>query len=65
MLRAVQSLNIRWRVALALAGLAVALVAAACLAYAFWPSDTVVEQYQPPATLFAPPQSLVLPEAPA
>ena len=51
-------MNVRWRVVLALAGLTVALASALLLAYAFWPTGTQVEQFRPPATLFAPPQSL-------
>lgn len=51
-----------WRVYLALAGLAVLLASAAVLAYAFWPTGSVVEQFEPPPTLFAPPQSLAAPE---
>ncbi len=42
---------------LALAGLAVVLISALLLAYAFWPVGTQVERFEPPATLFAPPQS--------
>ncbi len=53
---------VRWRMYLALAGLAVLLASAALLAYAFWPTGTVVDQFEPPATLFAPPQSSVLTE---
>ncbi len=52
-------LTYRGRVYLALAGLAVLLASAAVLAYAYWPTGTVVEQFEPPATLFAPPQSAV------
>ncbi len=47
----------RWRVYLALAGLALLLASAAVLAYAFWPTGTEIDRFEPPATLFAPPQS--------
>ena len=47
----------RWRLILALAGLAVLLVSACLLAYVLWPTGTLLEQFQPPATLFAPPQA--------
>ena len=54
------NLSRRWRVYLALAGLAVLLASAAVLAYAYWPTRTEIERYEPPATLFAPPQSSVV-----
>ena len=50
----------RWRLLLALAGAVVLLVALCLLAYALLPTGTVIEQFRPPATLFAPPQSLAL-----
>lgn len=56
------SLIMRWRVILALAGLAVLLASATLLAYTFWPTRSEIEQFEPPATLFAPPQSRAAPE---
>ena len=53
-------MRLRWRVALALAGLILALASAAVIAYVVWPLKPVREQFQPAPTLFAPPQSLVV-----
>lgn len=47
----------RWRIALALIGVALILLALAALAYALWPLDPAVEQRPVPPTLFAPPQT--------
>ena len=51
---------IRWRVALALAGLVLVLASLAVMAYVFWPFQPVRQQFQPPPTLFVPPQSTVI-----
>ena len=50
---------LRWRVALALAGLALVLASLALMAYAFWPIQPLREHFRPAPTRFAPPQSLV------
>ena len=52
--------TVRWRVALALAGLAVVLISLAVIAYVYWPLQPVREQFRPAPTLFAPPQSSVI-----
>jgi hypothetical protein len=54
--------KLRWRVVLAVAGLIVALVSVAVIAYAFWPLQPIREQFRPAPTLFAPPQSVILGE---
>jgi hypothetical protein len=52
----------RWRVLLALLGLALVLASLAMLAYMAWPTPPAREQHQPAPTLFAPPgASLDLP----
>jgi hypothetical protein len=51
---------LRWRVALALAGLVLVLVSLAVMAYVFWPFQPLRQQFQPPPTLFVPPQSAVV-----
>jgi hypothetical protein len=56
------SMLLRWRLVLALAGLAVILASLAAMAYVFWPSQRQRDQFQPAPTLFAPPQSFVLRE---
>jgi hypothetical protein len=56
---------LRWRVALALAGLVLVLVSLAVLAYVLWPFQPISEQYRPAPTLFDPPQSSVRWEQPA
>jgi hypothetical protein len=53
---------LRWRVGLALAGLALVLFSLAVMAYVFWPLGLVSEQFRPAPTLFAPPQSWVIGE---
>ena len=55
-------MKLRWRVALALAGLILALASVAVIAYVFWPLPPVKEQFRPAPTLFAPPQSLLIGE---
>ena len=45
----------RWRLALATAGLILALVAVALLAYAAWPIGPQREDFRPAPTLFVPP----------
>jgi hypothetical protein len=50
-------MSIRLRIALALASLLVIAASLLALAYAFWPSDTATDQFIPPPTLFAPPQT--------
>ena len=50
---------LRWRVALALAGLVLVLASLAAVAYAFWPFQPDREQFRPAPTLFSPPQSFV------
>ena len=51
---------LRWRVALALAGLALILASLAVIAYVFWPFQPIRQQFRPAPTLFAPPQSVVI-----
>ena len=53
---------LRWRVALALAGLVVVLLALALIAYVLWPFQPQRQQFQPDPALFAPPQSLLVGE---
>jgi len=48
----------RLRLTLALAGLLLILLSLGLLAYALWPVGTVLEQFQPAPTLFAPPQAI-------
>jgi hypothetical protein len=50
-------MSFRLRLGLALAGLVLVVISLALLAYVLWPVDTVLEQYQPAPTLFAPPQA--------
>jgi hypothetical protein len=50
-------MSTRLRLYLALAGLMLILASVLALAYAFWPVDTATEEFSPPPTLFAPPQS--------
>ncbi len=45
----------RWRLTLALIGLALVLLAAAAIAYVAWPLRLNREDFQPAPTLFAPP----------
>ena len=51
-------MKLRWRLALALAGVVLVLCSLAVLAYVIWPIQPVKEQFRPAPTLFAPPQSL-------
>jgi hypothetical protein len=51
-------MKLRWRLALALAGLAVVVASLALLAYVAWPIQPLREQFRPAPTLFAPPLSL-------
>jgi len=51
----------RLRVILAFAGLLLITASLLALAYAFWPADTATDEYIPPPTLFAPPQSSLPP----
>jgi hypothetical protein len=51
---------LRWRVGLALAGLALVLFSLVVIAYVFWPLGPVREQFRPAPTPFAPPQSWVI-----
>jgi tellurite resistance protein TehA-like permease len=55
-------MKLRWRLALALAGLVLVFSSLAVLAYVFWPLQPVKEQFRPAPTLFAPPLSLVIEE---
>lgn len=50
----------RTRIVLALLGLLVVCLSVTALVYALSPVDKTREQYRPPATLFAPPQSKLL-----
>jgi hypothetical protein len=52
-------MSLRLRLLLALAGLALIGLSLALLAYTFWPVNTVLEQFQPAPTLFAPPQAIL------
>lgn len=45
----------RWRLVLAIIGIAVALIALAALAYAAWPLGALREQYRPEPAPVAPP----------
>ena len=51
-------MRLRWRLALALAGLMLVVCSLAVLAYVIWPIQPIKEQFRPAPTLFAPPQSL-------
>jgi len=51
-------MKLRWRLALALAGVILVLASLAVLAFVVWPLPPGKEQFQPAPTLFAPPQSL-------
>jgi hypothetical protein len=53
-------MKLRWRLALALAGLVLVLSSLAVLAYVFWPLQPVKEQFRLAPTLFAPPLSLAI-----
>jgi len=52
--------TVRWRVALALAGLVLVLISLAVTAYVYWPFQPVRELFRPAPTLFAPPQSMAI-----
>ena len=51
--------SFRWRLTLALLGLALALVSAAAIVYVAWPMRSQREDFQPAPTLFAPPAAMV------
>ena len=53
-------MKLRWRLALALAGLVLVLASLIVLAYVFWPFQSIREQFRPAPTLFAPPLSLAV-----
>lgn len=50
-------MSTRLRIYLAVAGLLLAVASLLALAYAFWPSDSATDEYLPPPTYFAPPES--------
>lgn len=50
-------MSFRWRVSLALLGLAIFCLAAFALAYRLVPLGVTREDFQPPPTLFAPPEA--------
>lgn len=45
----------RWRITLALAGLAIIVVSTLILLYVIWPVEPMIERFQPPPTLFVAP----------
>jgi hypothetical protein len=47
--------SLRWRLVLAMAGLALFCLAATVLVYRWWPLGVTHEEFQPAPTLFAPP----------
>jgi hypothetical protein len=57
--------SLRWRLTLALVGLALCCAAAATLAYQWWPLPVDREEFRPAPTLFAPPEAGLRPGAPA
>ncbi len=52
--------TLRWRIALAVIGLALILLSAAALAYVAWPLRQDREDFRPAPTLFAPPAAGVI-----
>ncbi len=48
-------MSLRWRVTLAVIGLALIVLSAAAIAYVAWPLRQVSEEFRPAPTLFAPP----------
>jgi Na+-transporting methylmalonyl-CoA/oxaloacetate decarboxylase gamma subunit len=53
----IDRLALRWRIILAVAGLALVLLALVALAYVAWPVAYASETYRAAPTLFAPPPS--------
>jgi hypothetical protein len=49
--------SLRWRLSLALLGLALICLAATALVYRLWPLGVTREDFRPPPTLFAPPDA--------
>lgn len=48
----------RWRITLALAGLAIIVASTLVLLYVIWPVEPMIERFQPPPTLFVAPGSI-------
>jgi hypothetical protein len=55
--------SLRWRLALALLGLTLLCLAAASLAYRWWPLGTERDDFRPAPTLFVPPAGQAAAEA--
>jgi hypothetical protein len=51
--------TLRWRLILALLGITLFCLAVTSLVYRWWPLPVTREDFQPPPTLFAPPEASV------
>ena len=58
-------MSLRWRLILALLGLALFCLAAGTLVYRWWPLGVTREDFRPAPTLFAPPAAGLAPWDPA